>query len=163
MDKLRKTLSGDDPDEEQGIVTQIYEGTTLSWSTRIKGFLVCFILGILLSVMGSCFLWMGYTGTGLLLFGLFYTLGNIVSILSTMFLMGPCNQLKKMFAETRIIATIVVIVFFALTLMAALWWQIAGLALLFCILQFLALTWYSISYIPFARDAVKKGVTGCLT
>lgn len=39
---------------------------------------------------------------------------------STCFLMGPVNQLKKMFAETRIIATILVFVTIGLTLFAAL-------------------------------------------
>ena len=36
-----------------------------------------------------------------------------------MFLMGPVSQMKKMFASTRIIATIVVIVAFVLTLISA--------------------------------------------
>ena len=30
-------------------------------------------------------------------------------------------------------------------------WKIAILAIIFCILQFLAMTWYGLSYIPFAR------------
>lgn len=33
--------------------------------------------------------------------------------------MGPFNQIKKMFASTRIVATIIVIVSFVLTLIAA--------------------------------------------
>lgn len=76
--------------------------------------------------------------------------------------MGPCKQLKRMFEETRIIATIVMVVMLALTLMAALWLGSAILALIFCILQFGAMTWYSLSYIPFARDAVKKCFAGCI-
>ena len=61
-----------------------------------------------------------------------------------------------MFAKTRIIATVLVFAFMVLTLIFGLALKKGGLALLFCILQFLAMTWYSISYIPFARDAVKK-------
>lgn len=38
---------------------------------------------------------------------------------STCFLMGPMNQFKKMFASTRIIATILVLVMIGLTLFAA--------------------------------------------
>lgn len=38
-----------------------------------------------------------------------------------------------------------------------------GLALLFIIIQSLAMTWYSLSYIPYARDAVKKTVESCIT
>lgn len=159
MDKLRKTLSGDDGDEERGIVTEVMDATTLSWSTRIKGFIVCFVLGIVLSLLGSFLLFMK---DGLTLFAIFYTLGNLVSLASTVFLMGPVNQIKKMFAATRLIATLLVFLFFALTLMAALWWKIPILAIVFCICQFLALTWYSISYIPFARDAVKKCFSGCI-
>lgn len=56
---------------------------------------------------------------GLTIFAVFYTLGNVVSIASTCFLMGPFNQFKKMFASTRIVATIVVIVSFGMTLFAA--------------------------------------------
>lgn len=67
-----------------------------------------------------------------------------------------------MFAKTRIIATILVFVFMALTLIAGLALGKNALALLFCILQFVAMTWYSISYIPFARDAIKKCAGTCL-
>lgn len=38
---------------------------------------------------------------------------------STCFLVGPMKQLKNMFAEKRLIATIIVIVSFVLTLIAA--------------------------------------------
>nr|KAF6274045.1 SFT2 domain containing 1 [Pipistrellus kuhlii] len=58
--------------------------------------------------------------------------------------MGPFKQLKKMFESTRLLATIIML------------WHKKGLALLFCILQFLSMTWYSLSYIPYARDAVMK-------
>lgn len=38
---------------------------------------------------------------------------------STCFLMGPVNQIKKMFAPTRVVATVIVVVSFAITLFAA--------------------------------------------
>ncbi|CAD7093958.1 unnamed protein product [Hermetia illucens] len=161
MDKLRRVLSGNDSttDEESSIITTINEASTLSWSTRIKSFCVCFVIGILLSLLGSFAL---FLHRGLTVFAVFYTLGNILSIASTCFLMGPFNQLKKMFASTRIIATCVVIVSFVLTLVAAIVLHKAGLALLFIIIQSLAMTWYSLSYIPWARDAVKKTITTCV-
>lgn len=164
MDKFRRALSGDEPepDDERGIMTEFSESMTFSWSTRIKGFAICFVIGVVCSILGSALLAIP-SSKGLTLFALFYTVGNILSLSSTCFLMGPCNQLKKMFAETRIFATIIVVVCIVLTLMSALWWKKAGLAILFCILQFVALTWYSLSYIPFARDAVKKCFASCLT
>nr|XP_006825461.1 PREDICTED: vesicle transport protein SFT2B-like [Saccoglossus kowalevskii] len=161
MDKLKKVLKGEEEDEgDQSLYTQFSEATTLSWSTRLKGFVICFVLGMVLSFIGVFVLFLG--STGLVLFSIFYTLGNIVAMLSTCFLMGPLRQLKNMFSEKRIIATIVVIITFVLTLCAGLWWGIPVLALVFCILQFLALTWYALSYIPFARDAVKKCFGSCM-
>lgn len=127
--------------------------TSLSWSTRIKGFLICFVLGFLLSIIGTLLIALP---KGLLLFCVFYTFGNIISITSTLFLMGPYKQLQKMFNSSRYLATIAALVFMALTLFFALFMDKKGLTLLFCICQFFALIWYSISYIPYAREAVKK-------
>lgn len=160
MDKLKRFLSGNEQcDEESGIIPQVMDQTTLSWSTRIKGFTICFIIGILCSFLGAFAL---FLQKGLPVFAVFYSLGNIISLTSTCFLMGPCNQLKKMFAATRIIATIVMFVAIALTLFAAIRLEKAGLALLFIIIQSLAMTWYSLSYIPYARDAVRKAVESCI-
>ncbi|TSN48503.1 Ribosomal protein S6 kinase alpha-3 [Bagarius yarrelli] len=47
---------------------------------------------------------------------------------TTCFLMGPLKQLKRMFEPTRLIATCVML------------WNKKGLAIIFCILQFLAMT-----------------------
>nr|VZI21095.1 unnamed protein product [Spirometra erinaceieuropaei] len=124
------------------------------WNTRLKGFACLFGIGVILSFLGNLFLWIPHTG--LKLFALFYTLGNLCSLTSSFFLMGPVQQCKRMFAETRIIAASLVILFMVLTIVSAVVWGKALLCLLFSIFQFLALTWYSLSYIPLARDAVKR-------
>ncbi|XP_003219236.1 vesicle transport protein SFT2B [Anolis carolinensis] len=160
MDKLKRVLSGQDA-EEPSPLAEVVDASSLSWSTRLKGFIACFAIGVLCSILGTCLLWV--PRKGLILFAVFYTFGNISSIGSTMFLMGPMRQLKRMFEMTRLIATIVMLLCLILTLCAAFWWHNKGLALIFCVLQFFALAWYSISYIPFARDAVKKCFTVCLT
>ncbi|XP_057383474.1 vesicle transport protein SFT2B isoform X2 [Balaenoptera acutorostrata] len=147
MDKLKKVLSGQDT-EDRGGLSEVVEATSLSSGTRIKGFIACFAAGILCSLLGTLLLWV--PRKGLYLFAVFYTFGNIASLGSTVFLMGPMKQLKRMVEPTRLIATIMVL------------WYNRGLALIFCILQSLALTWYSLSYIPFARDAVKKCFAVCL-
>ncbi|XP_009239495.2 vesicle transport protein SFT2B isoform X2 [Pongo pygmaeus] len=147
MDKLKKVLSGQDTEDRSGL-SEVVEASSLSWGTRIKGFIACFAIGILCSLLGTVLLWV--PRKGLHLFAVFYTFGNIASIGSTIFLMGPVKQLKRMFEPTRLIATIMVL------------WHNKGLALIFCILQSLALTWYSLSFIPFARDAVKKCFAVCL-
>ncbi|XP_070807450.1 vesicle transport protein SFT2A [Pituophis catenifer annectens] len=159
MEKLRRVLRGED-DEEQGLTAQVLDGSSLSFSTRVKWFAICFISGVLCSLLGTGLLWLP---GGIKLFAVFYTLGNIVALASTCFLMGPVKQLKKMFEPTRLIVTIIMLLSLILTLFAAFWWQKKGLALLFCILQFLAMTWYSLSYIPYARDAILKCFTSCLS
>uniref|UniRef100_A0A8C1R7Z0 Vesicle transport protein n=1 Tax=Cyprinus carpio TaxID=7962 RepID=A0A8C1R7Z0_CYPCA len=110
-------------------------------------------------IQGTCLLWV--PRNGLTLFAVFYSLGNIASLLSTMFLTGPLKQLKRMCDKTRALATGIMITCLVLTFCAAFWWKNKGLALLFCILQFLAFTWYSLSYIPFARDAIIKLFSAC--
>uniref|UniRef100_A0A8D0L1Y0 Vesicle transport protein n=1 Tax=Sphenodon punctatus TaxID=8508 RepID=A0A8D0L1Y0_SPHPU len=159
MDKLRRVLSGQD-DEEQGLTTQVLDSSTLSFGTRVKWFAICFVSGILCSILGTALLWLP---GGLKLFAVFYTIGNVAALSSTCFLMGPVKQLKRIFEPTRLIATIVMLFCLVFTLCAVFWWGKKGLALLFCILQFLAMTWYSLSYIPFARDAVIKCFTSCLS
>ncbi|XP_001604540.1 vesicle transport protein SFT2A isoform X2 [Nasonia vitripennis] len=161
MDKLKSFFNGeeDTQEEQNGIIAQVSDSMKLSKTTRIKGFIICFVVGILLSILGSFAL---FLKGGLTIYAIFYTLGNITSLGSTCFLMGPVNQLKKMFAATRVIATIMIFVSIALTLYAALGLHNAGLALLFIIIQSLAMLWYSLSYIPYARDAVKKTIESCI-
>ncbi|XP_047497426.1 vesicle transport protein SFT2A-like isoform X1 [Penaeus chinensis] len=172
MDKLRKALSGRDNSEEQeeergNIITQtedtpllrVIDSNSLSWSTRVKGFAICFILGFLFSLLGSALF---FLPKGTVLFAIFYTLGNVMALSSTCFLMGPVNQCKKMFAKTRIIATIIMFVALIMTLIAAFVVHKKGLALLMVLIQFLAMTWYSLSYIPYARDAAKKCFASCV-
>lgn len=159
MDKLKRALGGDEEQDDKGVMAQINEASTLSWGTRIKLFAVCFILGATLSILGSCLI---FLKNGLIIFAILYTLGNILSLASTCFLMGPLSQIKKMFAKTRVIATALVLIMFVLTLVCALALKNTALTIVCCILQFLALTWYSLSYIPYARDVVKKCFASCL-
>ncbi|XP_029378119.1 SFT2 domain containing 2b isoform X2 [Echeneis naucrates] len=90
---------------------------------------------------GTCMLWI--PGFGLTVFAVFYSVGNICALASTMFLVGPCQQLKTMWAKERALATVIMMLCLTLTLCAAFWWKNNGLALLFCVLQFLAFTWYA--------------------
>uniref|UniRef100_A0A336M440 Vesicle transport protein n=1 Tax=Culicoides sonorensis TaxID=179676 RepID=A0A336M440_CULSO len=160
MDKLKKVLSGrENEEEESGILGQINEVSTLSWETRIKGFAICFIIGVLFTLLAAFAL---FLNRGLTVFAAFYTIGNVLSIMSTCFLMGPVKQIKKMFHSSRLIATIVMLVSLVLTLVAAIVLKKSLLALLFIIIQSLAMTWYSLSYIPYARDAVKKTFSACI-
>ncbi|XP_029923984.1 SFT2 domain containing 2b [Myripristis murdjan] len=161
MDKLKRVLSGQDGSSDStDILEAANQASTLAWGTRVKAFLLCFVLGVSCSILGSCLLWL--PGVGLAVFAVLYSVGNLCSLASTMFLMGPLKQLKRMCAKERALATVVMLVCLVLTLCAAFWWKNNGLALLFCILQFLAFAWYGLSYIPFARDAVIKMFSLCM-
>ncbi|KAK1169703.1 SFT2 domain containing 2a [Acipenser oxyrinchus oxyrinchus] len=162
MDKLKRVLSGQDSNDDTNVLSEaVSDATTLGWGTRVKGFIACFAIGVLCSILGVCLLWV--PRNGLVLFAVFYTLGNISAIGSTLFLMGPLNQMKKMVEPTRAIATAVMLVSLILTLCSAFWWKNKGLAVVFCIMQFFAFAWYSLSFIPFARDAVKSCFSVCLS
>ncbi|XP_054654642.1 vesicle transport protein SFT2B-like [Dunckerocampus dactyliophorus] len=161
MDKLKKVLSGEDGGNADGagILERANEASTLAWRTRMKGFLICFTLGMLCSILGTCMLWLPLFG--LAVFAVLYSVGNICALASTMFLVGPLRQLKSMCAKERAFATIIMLVCLALTLCSAFWWKSNGLALLFCVLQLLAFTWYGLSYVPFARDGIIKLCSLC--
>ena len=126
---------------------------------RIAGFIVCFILGFALSILSTVLFIIGSLEA--YKFAIFFSLGNICSLLSSLFLIGPCRQLKRMFEKTRIAATILVLFFIAFTLIYALVIYKDELfhkiiLLIIIALQFGANIWYLLSYIPFGRTACKK-------
>ncbi|KAI8618936.1 vesicle transport protein, partial [Chytriomyces sp. MP71] len=95
-------------------------------------------------------------------FAVMYTFGNVVSVLSTGFLIGFLSQLKKMFDPSRLVAALIFIGSMIATLVVAFTIHSFILTLICCIVQWLALFWYSASYIPFARDLIKKCLGGVM-
>ena len=148
----------------QKIITKDSACPSMPVKYRITGFVVCFIVGLALSILSAILFIFG--GLAAYKFAILFTLGNICSLLSSLFLVGPCRQLKRMFEKTRIIATILVLFFIVFTLIYALviykdevfhkiiLWIIIGL-------QFASNIWYLLSYIPFGRAACKKGIACC--
>jgi len=67
MDKLKAVLTRrEDPEsaniteEDRGFVAEALDASTLSYSTRIKGFAACFVLGVAISILASvlyCLTW----------------------------------------------------------------------------------------------------------
>lgn len=70
------------------------------------------------------------------------------------FLIGPAEQLRKMFDPVRVYATAVYLGFVVLALVCAILIHSKILTLLAMICEICALIWYSLSYIPFARRLV---------
>ena len=129
---------------------------TLTLRQRIYGWLGCYAGGVLITVMsfGSF--------RGLLVgkpyrFAILYTVGNLIALMSTMFLVGPKKQWEKMVDSKRKTATLVYLVSMFATL--GLCFEAPDLRILILvavIVQWLALLWYSLSFIPFGRTVFRR-------
>lgn len=129
---------------------------TLTYKQRLYGFGICFVLGWFLSFLSLITL--ADIKDNPQRFAFTYTFGSIIALASTCFLWGPMKQVKKMFAPIRIGATLLYLISMALTLYLA-FSGASTLAVLGSIfLQFLAMIWYCLSWIPYAR----RVVTSCV-
>ena len=133
----------------------------LTFRQRLFGFALCFCVGVTLSVTSL------FSFSQLLLghptpFAIKYTFGNALSLVSMCFLVGPWRQLRNMTSSTRWIAALIYVVAMGLTFVSCLVFKARGekigaLVVLICIVvQFCAMTWYALSYIPFGRRLFKS-------
>ncbi|GMY12762.1 vesicle transport protein SFT2B isoform X1 [Fagus crenata] len=128
---------------------------TLSTKQRLYGFAICFVSGL------TCTLLSMLVFFNPIKFGFTFTLGNLLSIGSTAFLIGPKRQVTMMLDPVRIYATALYLASMIIALFCALYVHNKLLTLLAIILEFGALIWYSLSYIPFARSMVSKVMVAC--
>ncbi|XP_059290168.1 uncharacterized protein LOC132043726 isoform X2 [Lycium ferocissimum] len=94
-------------------------------------------------------------------FGITFSFGNLLALGSTAFLIGPKRQVTMMLDPVRIYATAIYIASIIIALFSALYVRNKLLTLLSIILEFGALIWYSLSYVPFARSMVSKVMMAC--
>jgi len=142
------------------IPDQFFEGDSafksfeLSKKTRLNGFIACLVIGFVSSLLGSIVLLLGQ----IVPFAVLYVLGTIVTLFGTGFLIGLLRQIKLMFKPVRILASIVFIASIVLVLIGAFLLHNGILCLIFVIVEFLAFSWYALSYIPYARTVVLKTI-----
>jgi len=122
------------------------------------GFGFCFGAGYLISFASFTFFVELLEGNPLP-FVYVYTIGNILALSSSMFLVGPKRQFKNMFDDKRKWTTITYLTCLVLTLIICFVPGMDDLTrllilVLLLFVQFFASLWYSLSYIPFARKAV---------
>ncbi|TFK67910.1 SFT2-domain-containing protein [Pluteus cervinus] len=140
--------------------TAFFEGDSafkflgLSRTTRLYGFVGCLVVGFVLSILGSALLFLGQLTT----FALLYGFGTLISLIGTGFLIGFFKQVKLMFKPVRVLATIVFLLSIGLIFVGAFVLHSGILCLIFVVIEYLAYTWYTLSYIPYARSAVLKFV-----
>lgn len=138
--------------------TQFFEGDSafkflgLTRTQRLYGFVGCLIIGFALSLLGSILLFLGQLAS----FAVLYTIGIMVSLVGTGFVIGFASQFKLMFKPVRIIATIVFLGSVGLVFVGAFVLRNEVLCIIFVVIEYLAYTWYNLSYIPYARSAVLK-------
>lgn len=157
--KLRSAvMNEEEPEPEettllQQLTTSLDEATTLNRTDRLIGFAVCMAIALLFTLLsGLCF----FPFFNPVKFAVMYTISNVFSISSTMFLMGPCAQLKRMFDSNRWAATTLYLLALVGTLVTAFLTKNGLLVLICLVLQIGAYVWYCLSYIPFARTLVSK-------
>lgn len=129
---------------------------SLSYETRIWGFLSCVFFSTVLSGFSIVFVTTGR----LQAFAIFYTLGSISALLSSSFIVGPCRQCGLMFHKSRWIASLIYLLSILATLAIVYVLNVDRfelILLLTCVaIQSIAAFWYGLSYIPYGRTVVKK-------
>ncbi|KPI88050.1 hypothetical protein ABL78_2876 [Leptomonas seymouri] len=128
---------------------------SLSFTQRLQGCAACCGIGLIFLILS----WVTVFMAQYALFGLLFSVGNLSILGGTLFLAGPVRQLKNMFSEGRWIASVVCILSMVLTIVCAVVLDSGILTIIACIIQIGALAWYILSYIPFARDAVKAALS----
>ena len=122
----------------------------LDFKTRILGFLLTFIIGVIMMI-GSIKQLFTLAFTGQRFFAIWYSIGNIVCLASTFFLMGPKKQCEKVLDPTRFKVSIVLFGSIICSLLFGLLGFSKIIILLFVGIQFCALVWYVLSYVPMGR------------
>ena len=145
-------VSSNELDEENGCTCL----ADLSLRERLLGCATCMSIGYVLS-FGSF-----YRIRDLIVkrdpfpFVINATVGNIIALAGSFFMTGPQAQLRKMWQENRRTATSLYLGSLFMTLLVA-FTRFPGQGFFLAVLmicQYLSITWYTLSYIPFAHDFI---------
>mmetsp|Transcript_15702 Transcript_15702/g.21818 ORF Transcript_15702/g.21818 Transcript_15702/m.21818 type:complete len:199 (+) Transcript_15702:1190-1786(+) len=150
------------PSEDSDMLEDISEFCPkLSFQQRVIGFCCCFALGYLITFTSFSFFVQLMAGNPVP-FVMVYSIGNILSLLSSMFLCGPQRQLKNMFDEKRHVTSKVYLSCLVASVILCFVpfgrYSMVKLFILVVLLlaQFSASIWYSLSYIPLGRRTVTR-------
>lgn len=121
---------------------------SLPLKQRLIGFGACFCLGLIFGF----FSWVSIVFMNYETFALMFTLANVSTICGSFFLAGPVRQAKMMFTENRWIATLIYILSLIATILVVIFIPNVFLVVLCSMVQFTAMWWYFLSYIPGAHS-----------
>lgn len=163
FEKAKMLVGLEVDDEEQAVEetsSSFYDDfnrdCTLSTKQRLYGFAICLAAGLACTFLSMLVFF------NPIKFGITFTFGNLLALGSTAFLIGPKRQVVMMLDSVRIYATAIYLASIIIALFCAFFVHNKLLTLLAIILEFGALVWYSLSYIPFARSMVQKIMVACL-
>mmetsp|Transcript_63108 Transcript_63108/g.148658 ORF Transcript_63108/g.148658 Transcript_63108/m.148658 type:complete len:178 (+) Transcript_63108:141-674(+) len=138
---------------------------SLTYEERIIGFVGCVLGGLFLNCFSLVRL------TELLLgnptpFAVCFTLGNLLSLGSMCFLIGPMRQFRNLMSGKRALPATVYIAMMLCTLFVAFTSGLTHLERVILIigcllLQCISLAWYVLSYIPFGHSYLYKALSCC--
>ncbi|BFG30421.1 hypothetical protein CerSpe_166950 [Prunus speciosa] len=141
--------------QDTNFIDDFNRNCTLSTKQRFYGFAICLAAGLTCTLLSMLVFFHPIK------FGITFTLGNLLSLGSTAFLIGPKRQVTMMLDPVRIYATAIYLASIIIALFCALYVHNKLLTLLAILLEFGALIWYSLSYIPFARAMLSKIMVAC--
>jgi len=135
----------------------------MSYKTRLTGFIICYAIGSLFWLLSTPAI--PFILVAPAKFAVPYTLGSLISMASTMFMVGPSRQLKNLCKEDRRATTSIYIgsmfgtLFFAFQNLGIL----GTLLCLVCIgLQMGSMVWYVASYVPGGQSMVRAFGQKCI-
>ncbi|EGC38887.1 hypothetical protein DICPUDRAFT_93731 [Dictyostelium purpureum] len=154
MDSIKSLLGDKQPEKEPSVWDDLNNQCSLTFTQRVIGFGICAGLGLLFAFLSFIFI---LSPTS---FAFLFTVGDILMVLATGFIVGPVKQFKNMMEPHRLICAIVFIASMALTLTAVfLGWSFI-IVIFFIILQICALLYYTFSYIPYGRQCLRGLCSG---
>ncbi|KAL7482699.1 hypothetical protein ACHAWX_000169, partial [Stephanocyclus meneghinianus] len=131
----------------------------LTFQQRVMGFATCFTLGYLMSFMSFRLIVKLVEGNPAP-FVFLYSSGNVLSLMSSMFLSGPQRQFKYMFDDKRKLTSIVYLTSLGTSITVCFipmpTGAKIGVLVLLLLLQMSASLWYTLSYIPYGRATATR-------
>eukprot|EP00386_Alphamonas_edax_P007899 GDKI01026139.1.p1 GENE.GDKI01026139.1~~GDKI01026139.1.p1 ORF type:complete len:177 (+),score=14.84 GDKI01026139.1:68-598(+) len=152
---LLQRITGQQQEEEDEGVASMSCFPSLTYYERIMGFTACFLAGTIIWLFSFGSFTEMLTGNPSR-FALTYTLGNVISLFSSCFLVGPMQQLKNMSDKNRRMASMLYVGSLIGTLVLCFTYPISLLIIILVIAQFVAMSWYTLSYIPFGRSVARR-------
>ncbi|TDH69274.1 hypothetical protein CCR75_002552 [Bremia lactucae] len=142
--------------EEDGLLDDIGdEFDELTLNQRALGALGCYMLSGFLAFLATLVLFTSVHHVRL--YSLLYSLSNVATFCSLLFIMGQDRLQKRMLSRKRSITGRAWMGSLALTIIVAfLWHSHWFIVILLLLVQFGSMIWYSATYIPFGRKFVHK-------